>query len=1612
MLRNQQKNKYIQSKRKDPTFRSSEQKYQTLKKQHKKDNEIYRTMERERETKNRSLKRKQQEYRQIEIPRDSKAKQERRKDTSFRQTEREREAFARHVKQTNSCVKLAETLRETKTRQDQRKDSSYRQTERERDAKARHLKRTDHCFKPAETLRETKTRQERRKDSSFRQSERERDAKARHLKRTDHCFKLAETLRETKTRQERRKDSSFRQSERERDAKARHLKRTDHCFKLTETLRETKTRQERRKDSSFRQIEKEKDAISRHAKRTNPHIKETEIQRETISRKEKRKAPMYKHKETVRETEVRRVKRTNIAEYRQNELTGKHMRKQQNKPDSLGQLVINFHSAVEQGPTYVCTSCEQLFYKQSVQTVTKALRELAVANKCLQAILSEGQKEWLCNTCKNYMKKKLIPPCSIANNMAFPYLPPIHKELHTLELRLVAIRIPFMKIYQAPRGKQLKIAGNVVNVPSNMVQTVTSLPRLPDQDGTIKVNLKRKLSHVCSVQSQNIRPNKVRNAAQYLVENSNLYKKENVVFDSTWTYSTTASENDIGDQTVRQDVEVDKPYLPSSSVSNATNIDQTDLTSTSTHSGKDSKSQHNVYSENRNVIPELEVPFLNNTEDVMDSETSFHNVKDASVYNDEPREKNIHTEEIHEHIYCKTHIQHDPTSKKDNHNNEISENDGWNEIDDTEIHGGMTDTLFTSPDFIEEEEKDNIWSFAPGQGNLPTSIFKDTNCEELAFPGIFAGNARPTNNDRSVRVLYSDIVKSEIQRRDRRVARSVDNLFFKVKKLQMQQIYGKSQIALRKVSGKNENLTAGALKKDGAINNLLQLDEGYRVLRTVRGSPPYFEQAKKDLFALIRQLGPATLFLSFSAAETQWTHLLKILSKIVDSIDLTDSDVDNLSWEEKTRLIQSDPVTCSRHFHYSVQELLKFFQSGLMPLRAKMVDYFYCVEYQHRGSPHIHMLVWLQDVPKYQEDADEDVIAFIDSLVSCSIDHAFAKYQMHRHSRTCQKLRKRECRFNFPKPPMKNTVILKPLDEIEEKEIHSNNFKKIKRSLEDMALGNSLSLDELLEQLQLTEDQYMMAIRSSISSPTIFLKRLSNEIRINAYIPTCLSAWRANMDSQYILDIYQCAMYVVAYVSKSQRGMSLLLDAASKEAKEKGSNIKEKVRLIENKFTNNVEMSAQEAVDICLQVPLRKCSRQVIFVPTSESTNRTFLLKSFEEIHSMEDDDDQVTSGNLLTRYTDRPHALENVTLADWAAWYDKPGKIGDSLQNNENESDSDNLVVDITCTRHNIKKRRTARILRSVRYNQEHDPENYCREKIMLYTHWRDEQKLKGNSQTYQGRYKKIEATIQEQLQAYEPNAAAVDSAEALVQDEIANEELDNLAPNTEHANQVDKTIDHLIHDPTLFPPDNMPESDLGSDLGIPSLAKDTQIPFHEMNSEQYRSLLLSLNIKQREFLFFNDILIKVKTSDAPIYAFLSGGAGVGKSRVLTAIYQASMKYFNSLPGSDYNTRHVLVVAPTGKAAYNVSGNTVQSAFRVPVSQGIVLDTPSSDKLNTLRTQLGQLKLVIIDEVSMVGFRMFNLIHKRLQDIKGCSKDFGGVSVICFGDLFQLKPVYDAYLF
>ena len=118
---------------------------------------------------------------------------------------------------------------------------------------------------------------------------------------------------------------------------------------------------------------------------------------------------------------------------------------------------------------------------------------------------------------------------------------------------------------------------------------------------------------------------------------------------------------------------------------------------------------------------------------------------------------------------------------------------------------------------------------------------------------------------------------------------------------------------------------------------------------------------------------------------------------------------------------------------------------------------------------------------------------------------------------------------------------------------------------------------------------------SSLSGAKVFLQRKPYEVRVNPYMKVVLPAWKANHDLQFVLDPYACAMYIVSYISKSQKGMSALLDQAAKEAKEGNLDLKRQVRHIGNYFVNSVETGAQEAVYLTLQMPLTKATRQVVF---------------------------------------------------------------------------------------------------------------------------------------------------------------------------------------------------------------------------------------------------------------------------------------------------------------------------------------------------------------------------------------------------------------------------------
>lgn len=127
----------------------------------------------------------------------------------------------------------------------------------------------------------------------------------------------------------------------------------------------------------------------------------------------------------------------------------------------------------------------------------------------------------------------------------------------------------------------------------------------------------------------------------------------------------------------------------------------------------------------------------------------------------------------------------------------------------------------------------------------------------------------------------------------------------------------------------------------------------------------------------------------------------------------------------------------------------------------------------------------------------------------------------------------------------------------------------------------------------------------------------------------------------------------------------------------------------------------------------------------------------------------------------------------------------------------------------------------------------------------------------------------------------------------------------------------------------------------------------------------------------------------------FLTGAAGTGKSTVLRAFI-------------DNCHRNCAVLAPTGLAAVNVGGSTINSFFLLPmglVHEGNIGQLNSKKRINALRA----VKTIVIDEISMVRSDVFAAMDLRLRSVAASAngdKPFGGKQIIVIGDFFQLSPV------
>ena len=288
-------------------------------------------------------------------------------------------------------------------------------------------------------------------------------------------------------------------------------------------------------------------------------------------------------------------------------------------------------------------------------------------------------------------------------------------------------------------------------------------------------------------------------------------------------------------------------------------------------------------------------------------------------------------------------------------------------------------------------EDSTIISIAPAEGNRPISIF-DT--EVNAFPYHFPSGKNGLKQYRDIKLGTERYFNTRLFSSDNRFASDPEYIFFALDLVEKNKICQSTSIAFRKGASINEDqspVTAAMLTDEDMRKKILKKDLGYRFLEPIRGSPPYWEKTLKNLFGMVRQLGTPTWFCSFSAADRRWieipTAILRQQHKDVP---------EELSWTEHCKIINSNPVTACRMFEERVRLFIRdVLLSSLNPI-GNIIDYFYRVEFQSRGWPHIHCLFWIKDAPTFSEEGSNvNFIKMIDNYVCATLPDPELEPELH-----------------------------------------------------------------------------------------------------------------------------------------------------------------------------------------------------------------------------------------------------------------------------------------------------------------------------------------------------------------------------------------------------------------------------------------------------------------------------------------------------------------------------------------------------------------------------------------------------------------------------------------
>ena len=561
------------------------------------------------------------------------------------------------------------------------------------------------------------------------------------------------------------------------------------------------------------------------------------------------------------------------------------------------------------------------------------------------------------------------------------------------------------------------------------------------------------------------------------------------------------------------------------------------------------------------------------------------------------------------------------------------------------------------------------------------------------------------------------------------------------------------------------------------------------------------------------------------------------------------------------------------------------------------------------------------------------------------------------------------------------------------------------------------SIDDILSGLNISKVDYYKALSISTDEDyQIHLKRLPNSCFVNNYFTLGLSSWEANLDIQPVYNYYKAITYMCAYLSKTEDECSHAMNQAAQEAFLNNTDAYTKMKSIARAYTTKREVSVQEAVYLVMpELWLRKVFPGVLFANSNSPEKRYKVCLSEKEMSSLPDSSTAIFKRNMLDRYCDRPdnmfssgryEILNSFCFAEFLRYYSLKQNISNDCQPDELKNDiiepnhpltTYPTIVPLMNSSDKLRCRKVPLVLRYFEPNRDKHPEDYAHHLLFMFYPFREETELLSvDTKSHVGKLNEpgVLDVVNRNKQIIEPFSELVhDAFQNFIHDHVNETSFD---PYAQQENEES------------YPDVNQEDTDNASSENVTNTSISSLIlPDDDINAQ-----IRSLNYQQKEVFdfvlqwainFIKYVNCKLPIQIKPFNLFLTGGGGVGKSHLLTTIYNSVTKVLSYKNGHP-DKKKILVLAPTGVASININGTTIHSGLSIPTKGKLY---PLNDKNKTnLRMKLANVELIIIDEISMVSSMLFRNIDMRLQEIYLCDKPFGGKSIILCGDLYQLPPV------